>query len=166
MAEALRNALAEPKRTPGARIPLFDRLIDEDPEAEKEVPARRYYNQVELVQSIEREVARILNTRAMVKRKEYEDFSEDPLNNGLPEMFGLVDFSQYDATKSGDWPRIAELCEQAIQRYEPRIKNVRAEVTDFDKKTQNLNLTIHADLAIKEFQGELTFPTLFMIGNR
>jgi type VI secretion system lysozyme-like protein len=170
MANALRNARintrAEPKKTPGARVPLFDRLIDEDPESETEVPSKRYYDRAELIQSIEREVDRILNTRSTVKREEYEDFSEDPLNFGLPEMFGLGDFSQYDATKSNDWPRIAELCEQAMMRYEPRIKNVVATVIGFDKKTQSLSMTITADFAIKEFQGELTFPTVFLMGSR
>jgi len=148
----------------GAPIPLFDRLTDDDPETAIEVPPKRYYNRFELVQSIKREVERILNTRATVKRAEYDDFSENPLNFGLPEMFGLGDFSKIDGTNQGDWPRIAELCEQAIMRYEPRIKNVTAIITAFDKKTQSLGVTINADFAIKEFQGELTFPTAFTIG--
>ncbi|MCE3230742.1 MAG: hypothetical protein K0R52_670 [Alphaproteobacteria bacterium] len=164
MSKALKDARAEPKKTAGAPIPLFDRLIDDDPETVTEQPPKRYYNRFELIQSIEREVARILNTRATVKRAEYDDFSEDDLNFGLPEMFGLGDFSQYDATNEGHWPRIAELCEQAIIRYEPRIKNVTATVMAFDKKTQSLSMTIHADFAVKEFQGELTFPTVFLMG--
>lgn len=163
MSKALKDARAEPKRIAGAPVPLFDRLIDDDPETVTEQPVKRYYNRFELIQSIEREVARILNTRATVKRAEYDDFSEDPLNFGLPEMFGLGDFSQYDATNQQNWPRIAELCEQAITRYESRIKNVTATVTAFDKKTQSLSVTIHADFAIKEFQGELTFPTVFLM---
>jgi type VI secretion system lysozyme-like protein len=166
MGNALKNARAEPKKIAGAPVPLFDRLIDEDPEAEKEVPSKRYYNRFELIQSIEREVERILNTRATVKRDEYEDFSENPLNYGLPEMFGLGDFSQFDATKVDEWPRIEDLCAQAILRYEPRIKNVTANVTGFDKKTQSLSMTIQADFAIKEFQGELTFPTVFLMDQR
>lgn len=166
MSKALTDARAEPKTIAGAPVPLFDRLIDDDPETVTEQPVKRYYNRFELTQSIEREVARILNTRATVKRAEYDSFSKDPLNFGLPEMFGLGDFSQYDATNQQDWPRIAELCEQAIMRYESRIKNVMATVTAFDKKTQSLSMTIQADFATKEFQGELTFPTVFTMGGR
>jgi type VI secretion system protein ImpF len=166
MANALRDARVEPKTLTGAPLPLFDRLIDEDPEVVTEVPPKRYYNRFETIQSIEREVERILNTRAMVKRADYEDLSEDPLNFGLPEMFGLADFSQYDATNETDWPRIAEICEQSIARYEPRIKNVSATVTSFDNKTHSLSMTIHADFALKEFQGELSFPTVFLVGQR
>jgi type VI secretion system protein ImpF len=166
MANALKNARAEPKTVMGAPMPLFEKLIDDDPETITEIPPRRYYNRFELIQSIEREVERILNTRATVKRDEYQDFASDPLNFGLPEMFGLGDFSQFDATNVADWPRIAELCEQAIMRYESRIKNVSATVTDFDKKSQSLSMTIHAEFAVKEFQGELTFPTTFLMSGR
>jgi len=166
MVNALKNARAEPKKIAGAPRPLFDRLIDDDPETVTEAPPKRYYNRFELIQSIEREVDRILNTRATVKRAEYQDFAEDPLNYGLPEMFGLGDFSQYDATNETEWPMIAELCEQAIIRYESRIKDVTATVTSFDKKTQTLSMTIHAEFAMKEFQGELTFPTTFLMGQR
>ncbi len=164
MSKAIKDALAEPKTIRGAPAPLFDRLIDDDPETISEHPVKKYYNRFEVIQSIEREVDRILNTRATVKRSEYDDFSEDPLNFGLPEMFGLGDFSQFDATNMQQWPRIIELCEQAILRYEPRIKNVTATVAGFDKKTQSLSMTIHADFAMKEFQGELTFPTIFTVG--
>lgn len=166
MSTALKDARAEPKKIAGAPVPLFDRLIDDDPETVTEQPSKRYYNRAELIQSIEREVDRILNTRATVKRAEYEAFSEDALNFGLPEMFGLGDFSQYDATKQDEWPRIAELCEQAIRRYEPRIKNVAVTVTAFDNKAQSLGMAIHADFAIREFQGELTFPTVFLMRGR
>jgi len=166
MSKALKDARAEPKKGMGAPVPLFDRLVDEEPEVMTEQPPKRYYNRVELIRSIEREVNRILNTRATVKRGEYDDFLEDGLNFGLPEMFGLGDFSQYDATNEGEWTRIEELCEQAIMRYEPRIQNVTATVTAFDKKTQSLSMTIHADFAIKEFQGELTFPTVFSMSGK
>lgn len=165
MSKALQDARAEPKKGTGAPVPLFDRLVDDEPETVTERPPKRYYNRFELIQSIEREVERILNTRATVKRAEYDDFSEDGLNFGLPEMFGLGDFSQYDGANEGDWGRIETLCEQAIMRYEPRVKNVAVTVTAFDQKTQSLSLIIHADFAVKEFQGELTFPTVFLMGN-
>jgi len=166
MSKALKDALAEPKLLTGAPVPLFDRLIDDNPDTETEHPVKHYYTQEELVRSVEREVERILNTRTTAKREDYEDFAEDYLNFGLPEMFGLGDFSQYDATNFDDWSRIGELCAQAIMRYESRIKNVTATVTAFDKKTQSLSMTIHAEFAVKEFQGELTFPTILTLGKR
>jgi type VI secretion system lysozyme-like protein len=166
MADSFKDARIEPKKIAGAPRPLFDRLIDDDPETMVEVPTKKNYNRFELIQSIEKEVERILNTRATVKREEYEEFSANPLNFGLPEMFGLCDFSQFDGVNDEDWPKIAEICEQAIMRYESRIKNVTIIITEFDQKNQALSMTIHAEFAMKEIQGELTFPTSFLIGRR
>ena len=166
MGKAVDKALAEPKKIFGAPVPLFDRLIDEDPENPGEHPARRYYTREELIQSIEREVGRILNTRITAKQTGYDDFSENRLNFGLPEMFGLPDFSRFDATSQTEWNKITQLCEEAITRFEPRIKNVAVAISGFDKKTQSLSLSLHADFAIREFQGEVTFPTVFLIKGR
>lgn len=166
MSKSIKDALSEPKRLTGAPIPVFDRLIDEDPDTPAEMPVKRYYTQAEVIQSIQREILRILNTRTTAKRVNYDLFSDEDRNFGLPEMFGLADFSQLDAANHSEWHRIETLCEQAISRYEPRIKNVTVTIVDFNKQTHALNLTIQADLALKEFQGEVTFPTLFSIGNR
>src|SRR5262249_21722020 len=123
-----------------------------------------YYNRQELAQSIEQEVTRILNTRTTAKHSQYVDLSEDQVNFGLPEMFGLMDFSQYDGTNEEHWARIAEFCEEAIRRYEPRINNVLAVVTLFEQNTQSLHVTIQADYGMKEFKGEVTFETILSLG--
>jgi type VI secretion system lysozyme-like protein len=166
MSKALKDALAEPKRFVGAPMPLFDRLLDNDPDTIEEYPVKRYYNRFELIQSIEQEVSRILNTRATAKRTEQDSLSLEPLSKGLPECFGLMDFSQYDGANPGDWDRISKICVQAINRYEPRLKSVAVTVTAFDRKTQSLQAVIQAVLAMKEIQGEVTFPVEFGEGER
>jgi type VI secretion system protein ImpF len=163
---ALKNALAEPKKIRGAPVPLFDRLVDEDCEIVNEQPVKRFYNREELIHSIEREVSNILNTRTTARREDYEDFSENNLNFGLPEMFGLGDFSRFDATNQSEWDKITRLCEETITRFEPRIKNISVTISEFDRKTQSLNLNLQADFAVKEFQGEVTFPTIFLLNGR
>jgi type VI secretion system protein ImpF len=159
--EYLKTALAEPHREKGAPIPLFDRLIDEDLDATTEVPSRRFYNCFELIQSIEREVCGILNTRANARRNYHHYLEKEKSNFGLPEMFGLPDFSQYDGANTGDWPKIAKLCDLAIETYEPRLKNVRTTINGFNRQEQCLEGMVEADLNIPEFQGEVTFPVLF-----
>jgi type VI secretion system protein ImpF len=155
------DALAEPKKQIGASIPLFEKLIDEDPEADTEFPPKRYYNKFELIQSIQREVERILNTRRAGKKSQAEDLlTNDDVNNSLPEMFGLPDFSQYDATNSGDWIPICRVCERTIQKFEPRLTNVQVSIVGFNSLKQSLSINIQADLSLKEFQGEVTFPAV------
>lgn len=154
------NALIEPKREVGAPIPLFDRLVDEDPEADSEVPPKRFYNKFMLIQSIQREIERILSTRTTAKKEQYEELSEDPLNYGLPEMFGLADFSHFDGANSGDWDYVSQLCQRAIEIFEPRVKNVDVIIQSFDRPRQSLSITVQADIALPEYQGEVSFPMM------
>lgn len=152
------NAFSEPRRTRGAPIPLFERLIDEEIGETVEFPPRRFYNRFELIQSIEREVYRILNTRSNAKRDDHRYLDQEEENFGLPKMFGISDFSQYDGANTGHWPKIAKLAELAIEAYEPRLQNVRISILSFDRQTQSLEANVEADLNIPEFQGEVTFP--------
>lgn len=156
--DIFKEALAEPKRESGAPIPLFERLIDQEPDQDSEVPCKRYYNQHELIQSIEREVFRILNTRSTAKHSEFEDLMALRDNIGLVHLFGLADFSQFDGNNGGHRPRIARLCEIAISIFEPRLNNVKVTILEFDKQSQTLIASISALVAIPEFQQEITFP--------
>lgn len=160
---AFDDAVIEPKREIGAPIPLFDRLIDEDPEEDSEVPPKRFYNRFELIQSIQREIERILSTRTSTKREQYQDLADDPLNYGLPEMFGLGDFSQFDGANSGDWDYINQLCQRAIEIFEPRVKNVEVNVQSFDRSRQALSITVQATIALKNYQGEVSFPMVISV---
>ena len=120
--DVFKEALAEPRVTIGAPIPLFERLIDEAPHESSEIPIKRFYNRFELIQSIQAEVSRILNTRANATHKDHTELAQNAENFALPQMFGLPDFTYYDATNSGHRTKIARLCTESIQQYEPRLK--------------------------------------------
>ncbi|WP_010299128.1 type VI secretion system baseplate subunit TssE [Candidatus Odyssella thessalonicensis] len=154
----IEESFAEPKRKRGAPVPLFEKLIDEDRNNSDEIPPLRFYNQFELMQSIQRELGRILNTRANATKAEYDQLSIDKWNFALPQMYGLADFSQYDATNEGHHPHIALLCENAIRLFEPRLKNPSVTIIEFDNKKFCLLINITATLNIKDFQDEVTFP--------
>lgn len=156
--DIFKEARAEPIRESGAPIPLFERLIDMSPDEPEEVPSKRFYNQFELIQSIEREVFRILNTRSTAKYDEFDDLIASRENIGLVQLYGLADFSQFDGTNSGHRPRIARLCEISISVFEPRLKNVKVTILDFDKQAQALIASISATISISKFQQEITFP--------
>lgn len=145
----------EPRQEAGAPMLLFDRLIED---SESEEPLKKHYNRFELIQSIEREVNRLLNTRSTIKQDLFKELSEKEENFGLPGMFGLPDFSQYDGTNSAHWPKIAALCKKAIEIYEPRLQNIHVKMTGFDRQIHALSATIQADLRLKEMQGSVTFP--------
>lgn len=156
----LEDARAEPGVMSGVRIPLFDRLAQEPFFNADDAPVQHFYNRFEAIQSIEREVERLLNTRATLRRDMIATMSEDPINYGIPGMYGIPDFSQYDGANSEHWPVFARLCQQAIDIYEPRLRNASISVVGFDSADQGLSAIVTADLALKEFQGEVTFPVV------
>ena len=156
--DIFKEARAEPKYEIGAPIPLFERLIDHSPEEGIEIPIKLFYNQFELIQSIEREVFRILNTRSTAKYEEFEDLMTAKENIGLVQLYGLADFSQFDGTNTGHRPRIARLCEFAIHTFEPRLKNVKVNITSFNNQIQSLVASISAQVNLPKFQKEITFP--------
>lgn len=158
MRDIIKESFAEPKRSQGAPIPLFEKLIDEDRGIPEEIPPKRYYNRFELMQSIQDELSRIINTRAGIKKDDYDQLAKSPKNFALPQMYGLSDFSQYDATARGSYPRIAKLCENAIRMYEPRLKNPVVTITGFDSNKAKLMAIIDAELNVTDFQEEVTFP--------
>lgn len=150
----LQNADREPKKHPGIRAPLFDRLI-----SDSETPETgRFYEREELIASIQLEIDRLLNTRTTLKREDYEELAQEPDNYGLPEMYGLPEFALYDGANQNNWPAICRYCAQVISYYEPRLTNVHVEIDNIDRPRQALSLNLVADLVGTIFQGEVTFP--------
>jgi type VI secretion system protein ImpF len=148
----------EPTRQEGAPIPLFDRLEDDEPGIPTERPIKRFYSKPELVESIEREVGRLLNTRTSATKEVYQELGATVINFGLPEMYGLADFSKVDGPNMQQWDTFCRLCEQTISFYEPRLTNVQATVIGYEREKQGLNIQLQADLAVGKIQTEVTFP--------
>jgi type VI secretion system lysozyme-like protein len=163
LGQILQNIDSEPRKVPGSRMLLFDRLIDED-ETVQDTNAissdgdGRFYDRPELVASIEREVFKLLNTRTVIKRDEYEILIQDEINFALPEMYGLPEFSLYEGANSMNWPLIIQHCQLIIGYYEPRLKNIQVIIDEFDQQQQTLTVHLTADLAVPEFTEEITFP--------
>ena len=158
LGQIFQNVDSEPRKVPGARMLLFDRLIDDDEQVMQVGHDGRFYNQKELVDSIEREVFNLLNTRTSIKREDYEELSQDEINFALPEMYGLPEFSLYEGANHMNWLFIEQHCQRVIAYYEPRLKNINVVVNDFDTQHQALGMNITADLAVPEFTEEITFP--------
>ena len=162
---ALQSVFNEPKSSLGAKQLFFDLLVDDEPDEPWEDTSRSYLNPDELVDSIACEISKILNTRLTAKNKDYDELTKDPLNFGLPSLFGLTDFNSFDAVNPKQWRKIANLCKNAIIAFEPRITKVEVKVEGFDPFKQALNITVRGHLTIKKIQGEVRFPLVLDCGN-
>lgn len=149
--------IREPKRLPGVRVPLFERLADEALEKETEHPIFKFYEFEELLASIERELYHVLGTQSKAKKEDYVELAKNPLNYALPEMYGVPEFTYFEASNKENWKPLAKHVAKIVEAYEPRLKNVKITIEEFEKQSQTLHFHITADLNVPEFQEEATF---------
>ena len=158
--QTLRKLYNEPKKELGLRPPLFDRLVDENPTETTDTNYKFTLSPQDLMDSIQLEVSRILNTRLTAKNKDYEELTQDPLNFGLPSLFGLQDFQSIDGTNPGQWRRIASRCQQAISKFEPRLNDVKVKVHKFNKINQSLEIHVTGSVLLQNLREIVQFPIL------
>lgn len=141
----------------GTLAPLFDRIIDDRMETSR---GSQLLTANELKASIVHEISVILNTRCTVRRIIYEDHIETIPLFGLPDFFGLEDWSDLGAGSTQDWAKAARFLETAIQAAEPRLTNIRVTVEAYDPLTQTLSTRVYGSVKenheIKEFNFPLT----------
>lgn len=148
----------EPKPFYGIKRPLFDLLVDNAPDTDTEDYAKNFMNSDEVVESVISEISKILNTRRTAPLKDYESMKDDPLNFGIPSLFGLADFQSFDGTSPAQWGEVARLCEQAITRFEPRIRDVFVKVSLFNSRTHALEIYITGNVLVGKMLQQVTFP--------
>lgn len=139
----------------GTLPPLFDRIVDDKNSGRL---TKKLLNEKEVRDSIIEELSIILNTRCTVRRVIYDDHIATIPLFGLPDFFGLGDFSNFDGTNPQDWPRATRLIETAIQAAEPRVTNVRVHIEKYLAVDQSLSLTISAKVKGSHLLKEIHFP--------
>lgn len=141
----------------GTPAPLFDRIVDDKNGISS---PSNLLNADELRASIIQELSLVLNTRCTVRKVIYEDHMETIPLFGLPDFFGLADFSQFDGNNSQDWPKAARLIETAIQAAEPRLENISVHVEGYDSVNQLLSIIVYASLKDSRLLKDIHFPLL------
>lgn len=162
---ALESVFNEPKGSLGAKQLYFDLLINDEPDEPWEDTSKSYLSPDEMVDSIACELSKVLNTRLTAKKRDYDELIEDPLNFGLPSLFGLSDFNSFDAVNPKQWSKIANLCKHAITAFEPRITKVEVKIDGFDPMRQALNISVKGNLSINKIRAEVKFPLALDCGN-
>lgn len=143
------------KITKGALPPLFDRIVID---RSGQGSGHRLLDAKELEESIVREVATILNTRCTVRKAIYRDHIDTIPFFGMPDFFGLDDFSYFDASNSDDWPEIVEYVKTAILAAEPRLENVSVKIESYDSLNQDLYVFVSGILKDQKLLKEINFP--------
>ncbi len=139
----------------GTLAPLFDRIVDYNNNVDGAI---QLLNAEELKQSIIDEVSLILNTRCTVRKVVYEDHLEIIPLFGLPDFFGLVDFSYLEGDNPQEWSTVGRYIETAIMAAEPRLQHIFVEVENYDSVNQALFVTVSASIKDSKLIKDIHFP--------
>jgi type VI secretion system lysozyme-like protein len=132
-----------------ARMPLFERLADADPQLADEARPLRMLDRAGLQASVGRELLRMLNRRSTPRG----DAPLTVLDYGLPDWTGLY------AANPDDRLRIARGMLRAILAFEPRLGEPRVEVEPSASGQQVLRVRLSGRLRA----GHTSWPVLFDI---
>ena len=122
---------------------MLDRLIDPGSSGAGDLLG---YDAARMVETVRRDLEDLLNTRQS--------------HQGVPERYaellnsvasyGLPDFTSIDASKGGQRRAMGKIIEEIINRFEPRLRDVRAEPVDApgDKESQRVSFHINARLCL------------------
>lgn len=137
---------------------FLDRLIDDQPRAQKD-PTLSFDESVRVFkQSVLRDLEWLLNTRRSVPngRPLTGEIEQSILNYGLPDVSAL---GARDPDAQG---RLVRNVEGTIARFEPRLSGVRAELVggDDSERPQELHILIHATLEMDPSPERIVFDTL------
>ena len=147
----------EPRPKHTLKTLLFDRLINDKPNENKEHPGKVLANRAQVFESIVNEVSRLLNTRLSATAKIYSQYKNQDYGLGLPWMYGIPDFTSMDPADKTQWWKITKFFETAINYFEPRLKNVKISLDHFDGESQRLFVSIRGHIVLSEFQQPVTF---------
>jgi type VI secretion system protein ImpF len=132
---------------------LLDRLIDPDADG---TSWRQGYGVEQMIQAVYRDLEELLNSRQTLV--------------GLPRdctevarsivAYGLPDLSSIEAISADQRARIGRLLESIIQRYEPRLRHVKATLLDPEQAVKrSVRFRIEARLSV-EPAPEVAFDTI------
>ena len=115
---------------------LLDRLM-----GERAHPGRTGAEQ--LKDNVARDLEALLNARAGVAPERFDAY---PLARASVLNYGLTDFAAFCLSSSEDRAAICACLKEAIERHEPRLKNVSAALEEEQGGVNRLSFVIHATL--------------------
>jgi len=127
-------------------------LFDHEPRRREETQPRRVLMRERLIESIQIELSRLLNTRCSTTMAGLEGQERTVMNYGLP------DFTTLNPTSDGDRQRLARLIVEAVRAYEPRLRNPLVDVKADPRNGRMLRVTLDGVLVIENLSEPVSFP--------
>ncbi|MGC1617918.1 MAG: type VI secretion system baseplate subunit TssE [Candidatus Acidiferrum sp.] len=126
------------------RLPLLDRLLDDEPKIKSEAPLTRSASLARLKIAVRRDLEALLNTRR----------TPDILPEGSVEIlrsvyyYGLPDITSMPANFLYEQNKLLQSIETAVKTYEPRLDGVRVSLVPVAGMSRMLRFVIDGMLRI------------------
>lgn len=140
--------------TSAGRVPLFDRLVDEDLVQKQESVPYCTLDRAGLRASVARELGRILGTRCPISGDEALSRARSVIDYGLPDL-------EIGGRKiiPEEQRRLVRLVKRTIEAFEPRLENVEVEIVRREELAPGARLvvTIAATIVTDEVREPISF---------
>ena len=126
------------------RLPLLDRLLDDEPKAKSEAPLTRSASLAKLKIAVRRDLEALLNTRR----------TPDNIPDGSVEIlrsvyyYGLPDITSMPANFLYEQTKLLQAIEMAVKTFEPRLDGVRVSLVPVTGQSRVLRFVIDGMLRI------------------
>lgn len=136
---------------------LLDRLVDVEPGLSREPVQYRLLTEAQIRVLVIRDLERLLNTRREVS----------PVPDGFKNLqesvftYGLKDFTSLNPQSISVRRRMCRDIEDAIARFEPRLRQVSVQLDKPGSGKRDLHFRISGLLVVEPMQEPVTFDTYF-----
>ena len=103
-----------PKTHDSARTPLFERLVDADPDSQKENRPSRTLDRHQLKESVRQGLEHLLSTRCFIPEEDWNQRERTVIDYGIP------DFAALSPKSPRDRKHIGKVLQRIIPTFEPR----------------------------------------------
>jgi type VI secretion system protein ImpF len=139
-------------------LPVLDRLFDNNPDEKADPPITRSESLRRMKTALRRDMEWLLNTRRCPIMETFDD-APGELKRSLLN-FGLPDISSMSVQSGKDHNRILRQMEEAVQYFEPRLRNVHVSLQPVNRSSRMLRFTIDALLMIDPAPEQIRFDTV------
>lgn len=115
----------------------------------------------EIKASISRDLESLLNTRRELLLGVEPEFKE--IGNSLL-MLGLPDFTSYGLLNAGHRRSICRAIEEAVEKFEPRLRSIRVTLETTETLVPTLHFRIDAVLRVEPLSQPVTFDASLQMG--
>ncbi|MCO6510972.1 MAG: type VI secretion system baseplate subunit TssE [Aridibacter famidurans] len=140
---------------------LLDRLTDYEPKTSTEAPKSRTRSLAEMKQSVRRDLEWLLNSRSypVDVDEDLEEISKSVVT------FGLPDFTGTSARSHTDLKRIKGQLKDAIERFEPRLLDLKVVLEPVNNTDRELRFRVEAFLNVEPTPEPVVFDTVLELGS-